>query len=116
MDIFTTVLTKVRPTPIKPEQLRVKALRKEPSTNELTDDINHLEDHDLYFIDGNSQNKEQHKQQNKEHSRHEHSADQKQGNAIEALEPAITDKEEFIHPKDKKNKSEDDIQHLDIFV
>ncbi len=118
MDIFTTVLTKVRPTPIKAEKLRVKALRKEPSTNELTDDVNHLEDHDLYFIDSNSQHQEQKKKHPKEpqaQKREKTEAGQKQNKAIEPLEPAITDREEFIHPKEKNNK-EDDVQHLDIFV
>jgi len=48
MDIFTTVLTRVVPVPIKPARLRVKALVKEPATNELTDDIDHLENHEQY--------------------------------------------------------------------
>ena len=48
MDIFTTALTRVLQTPIKPVRLRVKPLSKEPSLNKLTDDPDHLENHDQY--------------------------------------------------------------------
>lgn len=49
MDIFTTALTRVVPVPIKSEKLKVKALLKESAINELTDDLDHLENHDSYF-------------------------------------------------------------------
>lgn len=49
MDIFTTQLTKVQPVPIKPEKLKVKALVKEAASAKLTDDIDHLENHESYL-------------------------------------------------------------------
>ena len=49
LDIFTTQLTRVVPSKLKPESLKVKALIKEPATNELTDDPDHLENHEYYF-------------------------------------------------------------------
>lgn len=49
MDIFTTVLTRVVPVPIKPANLKVKALLKEAGTGKLKEDLDHLENHDYYF-------------------------------------------------------------------
>lgn len=49
MDIFTTQLTKVQPVPIKPEKWKVKALVKETASPKLTDDIDHLENHENYM-------------------------------------------------------------------
>ncbi|WP_206485442.1 hypothetical protein [Thalassotalea sp. G2M2-11] len=112
MDIFTTALTRVRATPIKPENLRVKALKKESATQELTDDIHHLEDHQLYFIDEKTHqnNKQQHQQQpsNEEESFPEH---------VKASEDVITHKQEILHPQPTKDdEQDDDVKHLDIFI
>ena len=49
MDIFTTVLTKVVPTPIKSVNLKVKALVKDAETGKLSEDPDHLENHDSYY-------------------------------------------------------------------
>ncbi|MEW6991101.1 hypothetical protein AADZ91_10465 [Colwelliaceae bacterium 6441] len=129
MDIFTTVLTKVRSTPIKPKKLRVKALKKEPETHELTDDLNHLEDHDLYFI------KEKKYGEGETHPEKESNADkstrESSGRGIHAREgieedisadniipseSVITDKQEILHPHKANEEPEEDIKHLDIFV
>ena len=116
MDIFTTALTKVRLSPIKLEKLKVKALNKEPEAHELTEDFDHLENHDLYFINEKKQREqEQQKQKNKpsEHSEvenHEFSDEN-----IIPSESVITDKQEILHPH-KAHDDEDDSKHLDIFV
>lgn len=49
MDIFTTQLTRVVPVPIKPASLKVKALLKEAANSKLSQDPDHLENHEYYF-------------------------------------------------------------------
>lgn len=120
MDIFTTVLTRVVPVPIKPARLRVKALAKEPSTNELTDDLDHLENHEQY-VDLFENNSQKQKEQNKEKQQ------QEQQNAASILKgdsdinpddntAIITHKDELIHPKKHPEEPDEDIHHLDIFI
>jgi len=114
MDIFTTVLTRVVPVPIKPARLRVKALVKEPATNELTDDIDHLENHEQY-VDLTKDDSE--KQQNKKHPKEALSAvDNIEDKRVDDMSTVITHKEEFIHPKKNHDEPDEDIHHLDLFV
>ncbi|MDT0602452.1 hypothetical protein [Thalassotalea castellviae] len=122
MDIFTTVLAKVRPNPIKPEKLRVKALDKDAETQKLKEDHDHLENHDLYFIQGkkqhnSKQDNRQAKQSTKESTTHVHSdnADINDENIIPS-ESVITDKQEILHPNKPHDDDEEDIKHLDIFI
>lgn len=49
MDIFTTALTRVVPVPIKPANLKVKALKKAAPTNDVSDDIEGFEESASYF-------------------------------------------------------------------
>ncbi len=122
MDIFTTVLTRVVQAPIKPERVRVKALSKEPSMSELTDDLDHLENHEQYIdLPKEHSDKKQNRQHEKENEDYstvvsnapEHSlAD----NFDDDMSAVITHKEEFIHPKKRPNEPDEDIQHLDLFV
>jgi len=114
MDIFTTVLTRVVPVPIKPERLRVKALEKEPSTNELTDDADHLENHEQY-IDSSKDSSEQKNKKQQKHAVDE-IVDDSSNNLNDELSPAITHKEELIHPKEDQQQTDEDVKHLDIFV
>jgi len=114
MDIFTTVLTRVVPVPIKPERLRVKALEKEPSTNALTDDADHLENHAQY-IDSSKDSSEQKKKKQQEHHVDE-VADDTADNQSDEESVAITHKEDLIHPKKDHNDTDESIKHLDIFV
>lgn len=139
MDIFTTALTKVRATPIKPEKLRVKALRKDAAASKLTDDENHLEQHDIYFVEENAHKKSKSQQQN--HSSHvekdeNHKAEKEPLEAqhseidsddegfeqgIIASESVITHKQEILHPKKQHddltdNEGDEEIKHLDIFI
>jgi hypothetical protein len=122
MDIFTTALTKIRPNPIKPEKLRVKALNKEPETHELTEDFDHLENHDLYFINEkeqgeNKQHSQQEGQQSQSSSKHsEENIHEFTDENIIPSESVITDKQEILHPHKPNDDEHKDIKHLDIFV
>lgn len=115
MDIFTTALTRVRPSAIKPDKLKVKALSKEPNSHKLTDDENHLENHDLYFLDENKHSGEQqanHSDKNEGQHGHEFFEEN-----IVPSEEVITDKQDILHPhKSHKNDEDDDIKHLDLFI
>jgi hypothetical protein len=51
MDIFTTQLTRVVNLPIKPAKLKVKAPKKEAASTKLSQDLDHLENHNAYFSD-----------------------------------------------------------------
>ncbi len=120
MDIFTTALTNVARNPIKRNKLKVNALKKEPDTHKLTDDADHLEDHDLYFID------------DKEQNNHESASEINKCLGLQTLESSsegmvkgivpsnavITDKQEILHPKKAKKPSskDDDNKKLDLFV
>jgi len=67
MDIFTTQLTRVVQTPIKPTSLKVKALLKEAATDKLKEDHDHLENHDYYVnIDNDKQSEKREKKQTKQ--------------------------------------------------
>jgi len=59
MDIFATAYKRLTRLPIKPEKLKVKALVKEPATNQLTEDVDHLEDHDQYSVDARQHQQDQ---------------------------------------------------------
>ncbi len=115
MDIFTTALAQVRANPIKPEDLRVKALRKEQAMRELTDDTYHLENHQLYFIDEKTHQKRQ--QQQKQQGQQKDSAEQPFEEGIKASEDVPTHKQEILHPhKSHDSEDDDDVKHLDIFI
>jgi hypothetical protein len=51
MDIFTAQLTRVVNLPIKPAKLKVKAPKKEAASTKLSQDLDHLENHNAYFSD-----------------------------------------------------------------
>jgi hypothetical protein len=121
MDIFTTALTRVVSLPIKPERLRVKALSKEPATNELTDDIDHFENHEQYVdLSKDSSEKKKNKQNKNKKIKpvgevtevSDHTKNSLSNNEAKA----ITQKEELIHPKIEQNNLDDDIKHLDIYI
>jgi len=122
MDIFTTVLTRVVQTPIKPDRVRVKALSKEPSLNDLTDDIDHLENHEQY-VDLSQEHSD--KKQNQQHEKENEESnvvvsDDLIKNIADHFDDGearvITQKEELIHPKKRHDESDEDIHHLDLFV
>ena len=106
MDVFTTVLAKIRTTPIKPEKLRVKSLRKEAATRPLADDINHVEDHELCFIAEN--------QDEQEKPNHNTASANEEAQHVKAKEPDILHKQDITKPK--KNKPDEETEHLDIYI
>jgi hypothetical protein len=114
MDIFTTVLTRVVQTPIKPERVRVKALSKEPAMNELTDDHDHLENHEQY-VDLSKDSSEGKNNKDNESKKEPH-IDEVVDDFSDDISTVITHKEEFIHPQKKQDEPGEDIHHLDIFV
>lgn len=109
MDIFTTALTKVVPVTIKPDSLKVKALIKDSGAKALSEDSNHLENHD-YLV--KEKTKEQHSSNKQKNSNGEGF---EQG--IKASEDVIIHKNEILHPKEhSKDEDDEDITHLDIFI
>jgi hypothetical protein len=109
MDIFTTVLTRVLPVPIKPANLKVKALLKEAGTGKLKEDPDHLENHDYYFSEKNK-GKESDDKENTDKS-------------VELKKVAPTDNEIKIpaeKPQENENDgvtvSKDGVKHLDLYV
>jgi hypothetical protein len=98
MDIFTTQLTRVVPVPIKPTNLKVKALLKESAASELKEDVDHLDDHNNYVTTAGDH--QSHHQQHKDKAWQDKPIDKTQ-------------------PKDEKSvitQGEDRKPHLDIFV
>lgn len=118
MDIFTTALTKVRTTPIKPDKLRVKSLSKQAATKALSDDIDHLEDHHLYFVKESSPEPEKHEADIADKDA-ETQQESPQYIVDEVMEPEILHKQDVLHPKHSQEKHDDDDDekpHLDIYV
>ncbi|ASP49146.1 hypothetical protein [Cognaticolwellia beringensis] len=109
MDIFTTALTRVVPVPIKPTNLKVKALAKAAATHAVSDDIAGLEDPALYFKKPSDE-----KSPSKEET---HDND-----AAESVEPSTVPADNTGKHIDIYDDSEnapvekDDKPHLDIFV
>ncbi len=113
MDIFTTALTRVAPVPIKPADLKVKAPEKTSPTNDVSDDIEGLEDPALYFnkpISKKGLNKEEEsdKETNKDHNLPEATKvpEDNTGQHIDVFEDSESS---TLEEKDGK-------PHLDLFV
>lgn len=77
MDIFTTQLARVVQTPIKPANLKVKALLKESGAGKLKEDLDHLENHDYYFemSEEASQHQQEEQADNQEKAKSQEKAD-----------------------------------------
>ncbi|WP_286235226.1 hypothetical protein [Thalassotalea sediminis] len=119
MDIFTTALTRVRTTPIKPDKLRVKSLSKQAATKALSDDLDHLEDHELYFVkDAHSHAEQQQESPTEQETKANSESESPQYVVDEIVEPEILHKQDVLHPKhQEEDKDDDDDQpHLDIYV
>lgn len=117
MDIFTTQLTRVVPVPIKPANLKVKALLKEAAIGKLKEDLDHLENHDYYFKDKKSSNNENSDQKEN---------DEDKNSVIEQAEPSdteskVADKDDVDSSHSESNdqevtESEGGVKHLDLYV
>ena len=102
MDIFTTVLTRVVPVPIKPIGLKVKALMKAAATHAVSDDTAGLEEPALYF---------------KKSSDQEESTDKTAPEVVEALPADNAGKHiDCFEDSECTHSEKDDKPHLDIFV
>jgi hypothetical protein len=100
MDIFTTQLTRFIPVPIKPANLKVKALLKEAGTSKLKEDPDHLENHDYYFVENSADNDAQ--------------DDNNQESKLASHQGEVTD-ENLVDPN-SKDKSTEKVKHLDLYV
>ncbi|MCI2283644.1 hypothetical protein L3081_09895 [Colwellia sp. MSW7] len=121
MDIFTTQLTRVVPVPIKPANLKVKALLKDARVGKLKEDLDHLENHDYYFEDDKGEDEKLNK---------EHDSESKESMAQNNEQDCISTKEtegnaqegkglnKDTAPKNTKGitESEDGVKHLDLYV
>ena len=109
MDIFTTVLTRVVPVPIKPADLKVKALAKGAAASAVSDDIAGLEESALY-----QKNKSKSKISDKESHNHD--------STNEGAEPSTVPVDKTGLLVDTFDDSEstpsvqDDKPHLDIYI
>lgn len=116
MDIFTTALTRVVPVPIKPADLKVKAPEKTSPTNDVSDDIEGLEDPALYFNKpiskkGLNKEKESEKEKNKHHDLPEviEASEVPEDNTGQHID--VFEDSESSPPAEKDGKP-----HLDLFV
>jgi hypothetical protein len=102
MDIFTTQLTRVVAVPIKPVSLKVKALAKDAATDKLTDDLDHLENHDQYFE----------KEDNEKHQTSEHECKKSRDD-----NDVVYEKEKrVVNTSPIRNEDDDDVHHFDLFI
>jgi len=107
MDIFTTQLTRVVPVPIKPASLKVKALLKEAANSKLTQDPDHLENHEYYFTSEEDQYHSS-QQQNEQESQSKTTQQHVDSNAELSAEA----EEDNANSGDNKPKS----KHLDLYA
>jgi hypothetical protein len=105
MDIFTTQLVRLVPVPIKPANLKVKALLKEARTSKLKEDPEHLENHNYYF--DNKQADNDTNEENEENKQELKSAEQK---------TETTDEKSIVSNDEESAKSDDGVKHLDLYV
>lgn len=109
MDIFTTALTRFLPVPIKPANLKVKALLKEAGASKLKEDLNHLENHDYYF--SNDKNKQEEDAQGKSLE-----TDQTESDSIESENTQSADKKHKGNTDEAITESKDGVKHLDLYI
>jgi hypothetical protein len=113
MDIFTTALTRVVPVPIKPTDLKVKALAKSAASHGVSDDVQGLEDHEYYY----KKPAERESGKQKEHKDNSGSDNieaspvpaDNTGQHVDIFDDSEVSDEEITRDKDGK-------PHLDLFV
>ena len=123
MDIFTTQLTRVVPVPIKPANLKVKALVKDAGAGKLKEDLDHLENHDYYFDEKKSDKKQTQDEKNKREE-----SKQKECSAVKQAESSNTDSAhadstyvDSTHADKKQSndgitETKDGVKHLDLYI
>jgi hypothetical protein len=113
MDIFTTALTRVVPVPIKPASLKVKALTKEAATSDVTDDIDGLEHHEMYFKKSNDKTNDERETDDESAGEQIKAAPVPSDNTGQTIDIFDDSDQESANAK-KANK--DSPPHLDIYV
>lgn len=117
MDIFTTQLTRVVPVPIKPANLKVKALLKEAGTGKLKEDPDHLENHDYYFARPQLDEEQDSELENKEHAKQDNNENVVQPSESANLSENKRSENKHVNQKgDGVTVSEDGVKHLDLYV
>ena len=116
MDIFTTALTRVVQVPIKPKDLKVKALVKEAATRELEAELDHLESAGSFFIPG--YHPEHHpSDEEKQHANKSQGEDNGKPDDDKQIAAQADAANKAIKSKAKPDeKPTDEPPHLDIFV
>ena len=116
MDIFTTQLTRVVPIPIKPASLKVKALLKEAGAGKLKEDLDHLENHDYYFGQRNSNNEEGEDTKD-EKGNHSSTEQAEPPNTISKnTDKGHSDNQNRENKEQGVTESKDGVKHLDLYV
>ncbi len=107
MDIFTTQLTRVVPVPIKPASLKVKALLKEAANSKLSQDPDHLENHEYYFT----------KEEDQYHSKQQEAEQdtKKEQEAVKA-DPESSDDDKSAESDEKTDQKNNKPKHLDLYA
>lgn len=111
MDIFTTVLTRVVPIPIKSADLKVKAVLKDAAVGELKEDLDHVENHDYYFNNDKKKQKENEKNNSAQGEQNKESAIEQETSVLKSK-----DKKHREHADEGVTESEDGTKHLDLYV
>ncbi|MBL4942030.1 MAG: hypothetical protein JKY81_10250 [Colwellia sp.] len=106
MDIFTTQLTRIVPVPIKPASLKVKALLKDAGAGKLKEDSDHIENHDYYFGENNT-DKEQHNAKENE---------QTNASTVKQANSTLMSEKDQANPDSIVTESKDVVKHLDLYV
>ncbi len=106
MDIFTTQLTRVVPVPIKPASLKVKALLKEAANSKLSQDPDHLENHEYYFTS----------EEDQYHGSQKDKSQQEQGEQKQDVQSdtEINSKKDDRDSEAEKNQGK--TKHLDLYA
>lgn len=100
MDVFTTQLTKVRQTTIKPSQLKVKPLKKEGQTRSLDEEKDHLIGESDDYVENNHQSALTDEKNPTYENPH--------------LTKKLTDKKDAL--RHSEENSNDPPEHLDLYI
>ena len=117
MDIFTTQLARVVQIPIKPANLKVKALLKDAAAGKLKEDLDHLENHDYYFAKKKSDQEKDDEQQSKQENQQKNKVAVKSDESELSHNAQLNDqKDGCIEVQDGITESKDGTKHLDIYI
>lgn len=116
MDIFTTQLTRVVPVPIKPASLKVKALLKDAANTKLSQDPDHLENHEYYFTREKDEYCDAHPETEQEASQDQPKKEEPKDIDITYDRVASDQKKEQVGVEKTSDDNKDDTKHLDLYA